>query len=139
MPHRINLAILSQSIPVAHGITDIVRDLVGDDVVCVHYGRCPSSTMGEMIIGIRETLQCLDIDNGVAVLVDIGATQAAAEAAIASLPLDARSRISICDAPIVKGAIVACSEALRGASLDEVCHRTRMLTRITNGIRLQCH
>lgn len=132
MTNRVGIAIFSQSAAIAKGTADMVHDLVGDDVVCVYYGREPSSRLEDMIAGMRRALATLCMVDGVAVLVDIGATEIAAETAIASLPGEVRQKIWICDAPIVEGAIVIGTEAVKGASLKEVCGRAELFSRTRN-------
>ena len=58
---------------------------------------------------------------GVAVLVDLGGAETNSEMAIEMLTPDRRGKVSICNAPIVEGAIMAATEASAGESLDEVC------------------
>ena len=132
MTSRVGIAIFSQSAAIAKGTADTVHDLVGDNVVCVYYGREPSGRLEDMIASIRRELANLCMVDGVAVLVDIGATEIAAETAIASLPREVRQKIWICDAPIVEGAIIIGTEAMSGASLKEVCGRAELLSRIQN-------
>lgn len=127
MNSMIGMAIFSQSSAVARGTADIVHDLVGDEVRCVHYGRERSGRLQDMIAGMQRVLTDLRGLEGIAVLVDIGATEIAAETAVASLSRELRQKIWICDAPIVEGAIVVGAEAAKGATLREVCGRAEAL------------
>jgi dihydroxyacetone kinase DhaKLM complex PTS-EIIA-like component DhaM len=56
----------------------------------------------------------------VAILVDLGGAESNSEMAIELLPEDRRSRVVVCNAPIVEGAVMAATEAWGGASLEEV-------------------
>jgi len=134
MKNRVGIAIFSQSAEVARGTADIVRDLVGDDVSCAYHGRRSSGGADELIAVMRDVLMRLPTEAGIAVLVDIGATELAAEAAIDMLPPRIKHCVRLCDAPIVEGAIIVCTEALRGASLDEVCDRAHKLTNLNAAI-----
>lgn len=129
MKSRVGLAIFSQSAVIAWGTANIVRDLVGEDVLCVHYGREPSGRLEDMIAGMKIVLSDLSAADGIVVLVDVGATEIAAETAIESLPERVRHKVRICDAPIVEGAIIVGTEAARGSSLIEVCTRAETLSR----------
>lgn len=130
MTSKIGIAIFSQSHAVAKGTADIVRDLVGNEIPCVHCGRSASGSLKDMIVGMQEALNDLHKVTGIVVLVDVGATEIAAETAIAALPHAIRQRVRICDAPIVEGAIIIGIEAIRGASLAEVCSRAEILSRM---------
>ena len=134
MKNRVSIAIFSQSAEVARGTADIVRDLVGKDVPCAYHGCRSSGGADELIACMKEVLMHLPTEAGIAVLVDIGATEAAAETAIDMLPPRIKHVIRLCDAPIVEGAIIVCTEALRGASLDEVCDRAHKLTKLSDTI-----
>jgi len=130
MTSKIGIAIFSQSAAIAKGTADLVGDLVGDEIPCVHYGRPPSGKLEDMIVGMQEALHVLRPTAGIVVLVDVGATEIAAETAIATLPRDTRQRVQICDAPIVEGAMIIGIEAVRGASLAQVCARAETVSRM---------
>ena len=129
MTGRIGIAIFSQSAAIAKGTAGIVRDLVGNEIPCVHYGRSPSGRLEDMIVGMQAALRALHTTAGIVVLVDFGATEIAAETAIAALPLATRQKVRVCDAPIVEGAMIIGVEAVRGASLGEVCARAEAFSR----------
>ena len=57
---------------------------------------------------------------GVAILVDLGGAETNSEMAIEMLPDDVRANVTICNAPIVEGAVMAATEAAGGSSLAEV-------------------
>jgi dihydroxyacetone kinase DhaKLM complex PTS-EIIA-like component DhaM len=59
-------------------------------------------------------------DAGVVVLVDLGGAETNSEMAIEMLPDDRRSKVLICNAPVVEGAVVAATEAAGGSSVDTV-------------------
>lgn len=129
MTGKIGIAIFSQSVAIAKGAAEVVCDLVGDQIPCVHYGRPPTGRLEDVIAGMQEALSTLRTTAGIAVLVDFGATEVAVETAIATLPRAARQRMRVCDAPIVEGAMIVGIEAARGASLEEVCARAEAFSR----------
>jgi phosphoenolpyruvate---glycerone phosphotransferase subunit DhaM len=59
-------------------------------------------------------------ERGVAILVDLGGAETNSEMAIEMLPEAQRSRVLVCNAPIVEGAVIAATEASGGATLEEV-------------------
>ncbi len=132
MPNKIGIAIFSQSGAVARGVADIVYDLVGDEVRCVHCGLPESRRPEDMVASMQDALKSLRSTEGTAILVDVGATEAAAETAIATLPLADRLAVRICDLPIVEGAITISMEAARGGTFVDVCARAKALLRSQN-------
>ena len=60
---------------------------------------------------------------GVAVLVDLGGAETNSEMAVEFMPDERRSRIVVCNAPLVEGAVIAATESSGGSTL-EVVRRT---------------
>jgi len=59
-------------------------------------------------------------DKGVAILVDLGGAETNSEMAVEMLAPERQSKVVICNAPIVEGAVMAATEAWGGASLEDV-------------------
>ena len=59
-------------------------------------------------------------DKGVAILVDLGGAETNSEMALEMLPAERQSRVVICNAPIVEGAVMAATEAAGGSDLAAV-------------------
>ena len=57
---------------------------------------------------------------GVAILVDLGGAETNSEMAMEMLDEARRSRVVVCNAPIVEGAVIAATESAGGSSLDMV-------------------
>ncbi len=64
-------------------------------------------------------------DEGVLVLMDLGSALMSAEAAFDMLPPERRSRVVLCEAPMVEGAVAAAVRAMTGGSLQEVLDDAR--------------
>jgi phosphoenolpyruvate---glycerone phosphotransferase subunit DhaM len=117
----VGVVIVSHSPKVAEGAADMVRQMVGDEVPCAWTGGNPVGELGTDPLKIRDAINGVWNEAGVAVLVDLGGAEMNAEMAIEMLD-DARSaKVRICNAPIVEGAVVAATEASGGAPLDAVC------------------
>jgi dihydroxyacetone kinase phosphotransfer subunit len=99
----------------------MVRQMVGDDVPCAHTGGNPDGGLGTDPLKIREAIESIWNEAGVAILVDLGGAEMNAEMAIEMLDGNRGSRVRICNAPVVEGAVVAATEAAGGATLDQVC------------------
>jgi multiphosphoryl transfer protein len=79
----------------------------------------PIGTDPMKVLAAIKTVQAAAAD-GVLVLMDLGSALMSAETALELLPEDARSRVRLCAAPVVEGAISAAVQASVGASLDAV-------------------
>lgn len=99
----------------------MVRGMVGDEVPLRHAGGDPAGGLGTDVNAIREAIDGVWSEAGVAIMVDLGAAEMSAEMAIDLLPNDRRHTVRICNAPVVEGAVLAATEASDGSSLDDVC------------------
>jgi len=118
---KVGIVIVSHSPLVAQGAADMVRQMVGDDVPCAATGGNPAGGLGTDPNRIREAIEAVWSEAGVAVFVDLGGAEMNAEMAIEMLEGDRAGRVRICNAPVVEGAVVAATEAAGGAALDVVC------------------
>ncbi len=118
---KVGIVIVSHSPLVAQGAADMVRQMVGDDVPCACTGGNPAGGLGTDPNRIREAIERVWSEAGVAVFVDLGGAEMNAEMAIEMLDGDRGRRVRICNAPVVEGAVVAATEAAGGAPLDTVC------------------
>jgi dihydroxyacetone kinase phosphotransfer subunit len=121
MSGKVGIVIVSHSPDVARGAAAMVRQMVGDDVPCAHTGGNPDGGLGTDPVKIREAIESIWNEAGVAILVDLGGAEMNAEMAIEMLDGDRGTRVRICNAPVVEGAVVAATEAAGGATLDQVC------------------
>ena len=117
----VGVVIVSHSPKVAEGAADMVRQMVGDEVPCAWTGGNPVGGLGTDTVRIRDAIDRIWSEAGVAVLVDLGGAEMNAEMAIEMLDGDRSGRVRICNAPIVEGAVIAATEASGGATLEAVC------------------
>ena len=117
----VGVVIVSHSPKVAEGAADMVRQMVGDEVPCAWTGGNPVGGLGTDAVKIRDAIDRIWSEAGVAVLVDLGGAEMNAEMAIEMLDGDRSGRVRICNAPIVEGAVIAATEASGGATLEAVC------------------
>lgn len=120
MKSRVGIVIASRSLEVAKGAASLVWDLVGNDGPCAYVHVDQISHDVQEIEKIQHAIQDAYSTAGVVVLVDLGGVEFLAEKAICRLPPRRRTRIQVCDAPIVEGAVMAATFAKRGACLDDV-------------------
>lgn len=120
MTDRVAIVIVSHSAEVARGTADMVVQMVGTEVAVAHCGGDPDGGLGTSVEQIVSAIESVWSDAGVAVLVDLGGAETNTEMAIEMLPSDNQSKVAICNAPIVEGAVMAATEAWGGATLDSV-------------------
>ena len=121
MSGNVGIVIVSHSADVAKGAADMVRGMVGDEVPLGHAGGNPAGGLGTDVGAIREAIESVWSEAGVAILVDLGAAEMNTEMAIEMLTEQQRRVVRICNAPVVEGAVLAATEASGGSSLAEVC------------------
>jgi phosphoenolpyruvate---glycerone phosphotransferase subunit DhaM len=120
MSGNVGIVIVSHSLDVARGTADMVRQMVGDEVPLGFCGGNEDGGLGTHVEAIMAAIDRAWSDKGVAILVDLGGAETNSEMAIELQSPERQSRIVICNAPIVEGAVMAATEASGGASLDDV-------------------
>ena len=117
---NVGIVIVSHSPLVAEGAADMVRQMVGDEVPLAWCGGDPAGGLGTSVEAIMAAIERAWSDRGVAILVDLGGAETNSEMAVEMLGEPRSSKIVVCNAPIVEGAVMAATEASGGASLAEV-------------------
>jgi phosphoenolpyruvate---glycerone phosphotransferase subunit DhaM len=120
MTNNVGIVIVSHSPEVAKGTADMVRQMVGAEVPLAWCGGAPDGGLGSSVEAIMAAIERAWSERGVAILVDLGGAETNSEMAIEMLPEAQRSRVLVCNAPIVEGAVIAATEASGGATLEEV-------------------
>ena len=120
MNSNVGIVIVSHSPDVARGAADMVRQMGGDDVPLAWCGGAPGGGLGTNVEEILAAIHRAWSDAGVAILVDLGGAETNSEMAIELLPDKQQTRVVVCNAPIVEGAVMAATEASAGSSLEEV-------------------
>ena len=118
---NVGIVIVSHSPHVARGAEDMVRQMVGESVPLAACGGNPDGGLGTDMAAISAAIDAAWSDRGVAVLVDLGGAEMNAEMAVEMLDESRRDRISICNAAVVEGAVMAATEASMGSALADVC------------------
>jgi dihydroxyacetone kinase phosphotransfer subunit len=117
---NVGIVIVSHSADVARGTAEMVRQMVGDEVPLAFCGGNPDGGLGTSVEAIMSAIDSAWSESGVAILVDLGGAETNSEMAIELQPAERQSRIVVCNAPIVEGAVMAATEASGGASLADV-------------------
>lgn len=114
---NVGIVIVSHSPLVAEGAADMVRQMVSDEVPLAWCGGDPAGGLGSSVEAIQAAIGRAWSDAGVAILYDLGGAETNAEMAIELLDPERASRIVICNAPVVEGAVIAATEASGGSDL----------------------
>jgi PTS hybrid protein len=117
---NVGIVIVSHSPKIAEGAADMVRQMVGDTVPLAYTGGNADGGLGTDVASIIQAIEQAWSDKGVAILVDLGGAETNSEMAVEMLDERKRSRVVVCNAPIVEGALIAATEASGGSSLAVV-------------------
>ena len=128
MTDTVGIVIVSHSKDIAKGTADMVRQMVGSEVKVAFCGGDPDGGLGTNVGHIMDAINDAWSPKGVAILVDLGGAETNSEMAIEMLPESRRSRVVVCNAPVVEGAVMAATEAASGASLEAVRRTAEELT-----------
>ena len=120
MTDKVGIVIVSHSADVARGTAAMVRQMVGDDVPLAHCGGDADGGLGTSVENIIKAIEAAWSEKGVAILVDLGGAETNSEMAIEMLDPHRQSKVVVCNAPILEGAVMAATEAWGGASLEDV-------------------
>jgi PTS hybrid protein len=120
MPTNVGIVIVSHSPDVAKGAADMVRQMVGTNVPLAWCGGNPAGGLGTSVEAIAKALEQAWSDAGIVIMVDMGGAETNSEMAIEMMPEKRRSKIVVCNGPVVEGAVMAATESSSGAPLDRV-------------------
>ena len=123
----VGIVIVSHSARLADGVVELAREMAGPDVAIVAAGGLdlPDRPLGTDAALIERAIDEAWADDGVLVLMDLGSAVMSAEMAAEMLPDDRRSRVLLCEAPLVEGAVAAAVAARLGDPLDQVAAEAR--------------
>jgi phosphoenolpyruvate---glycerone phosphotransferase subunit DhaM len=120
MSENVGIVIVSHSADVARGTALMVEQMVGREVPLGWCGGDPGGGLGTSVEAIMAAIERAWSEKGVAILVDLGGAETNSEMAIEMLGLPRAKLVSICNAPVVEGAVIAAAEASGGAPLAKV-------------------
>ena len=121
----IGIVIVSHSAKLAEGVLELARGMGGADVPIQAAGGMDDATLGTDAIRILNAIEQAYSEDGVLVLMDLGSAILSSEMALEMLPAEKRSKVFLCEAPIVEGAIAAAVQARIGGSIQQVLHEAR--------------
>jgi phosphoenolpyruvate-protein phosphotransferase/dihydroxyacetone kinase phosphotransfer subunit len=127
----VGLVLVSHSRLLAQGLVQLIRQAASPDLkiaIAAGVGE-DRQDFGTDATEIIEAIQSVYSPDGVLVLMDLGSAILSAEMALELLPNDRRSKVALCSAPFVEGALSAAVQAGLGSDLATV--RREALTALT--------
>jgi multiphosphoryl transfer protein len=123
----VGIVVVSHSARLADGVVELAIQMAGPDVTIVAAGGMdlPDRPLGTDAALIARAIDQAWSDDGVLVLMDLGSAVLSAEMAAEMLPDERRSRVLLCEAPLVEGAVAAAVAARLGDPLDTVAAEAR--------------
>ncbi|MGK7927655.1 MAG: dihydroxyacetone kinase phosphoryl donor subunit DhaM, partial [Spirulina sp.] len=118
----VSLVLVSHSFPLAKSLANLIKQIVKEDVsIAIAAGvDDPEHPWGTDVIKIQQAIESVYNDDGVLVFMDLGSAVLSAEMALEFLNPEQQTKVKLCAAPLVEGAIAASVIAATGAHLDTV-------------------
>ena len=118
----IGIVVVSHSAKLAEGVCDLARQVGQGRVRIAAAGGTadPENPIGTDAFQVQQAIESVYSEDGVLVLMDLGSAVLSAGVALEMLGEERSSRVELCAAPLVEGAVAAASLAAAGASLAEI-------------------
>jgi phosphocarrier protein FPr len=123
----IGMVIVSHSAKLAEGVCDLARQVGQGRVRIAAAGGTadPENPIGTDAFQVLQAIESVYSEDGVLVLMDLGSALLSAATALELLGEERSSRVELCAAPLVEGAVAAASLGSAGASLAEIALEAR--------------
>ncbi|NER38414.1 MAG: phosphoenolpyruvate--protein phosphotransferase [Oscillatoria sp. SIO1A7] len=123
----VGIVIVSHSAKLAAGVEELARQMVREPLpIAIAAGiDDPLGPFGTDAMDVYAAIESAYSEDGVIVLMDSGSAVRSAQMAWEFLPQNKRSKVRLCEAPLVEGAIAATVQAAAGASLEKVIAEAR--------------
>lgn len=123
----VGIVVVSHSAKLAEAVAELAREMAGPELRLALAGGVddPDAPLGTDAMRVLAAIEELDGDDGVLVLMDLGSAVLSAELALDLLSEEQRSRVVLCDAPLVEGLVAASVQAAAGAPMDRVVREAR--------------
>ncbi len=122
----VGIVLVSHSALIAEGTAQLARQMGGDAPIATAGGiDDPDDPIGTDATKVLAAIDEVWSESGVVVLMDLGSAILSADFALEMLDDDRRSRVVLCEAPLVEGAVAAATAAGAGLPLDAVLAEAR--------------
>jgi phosphocarrier protein FPr len=123
----IGMVVVSHSAKLAEGVCDLARQVAQGKVRIAAAGGTadPENPIGTDAFQVLQAIESVYSEDGVLVLMDLGSAVLSAGTALELLGEARKSRVQLCAAPLVEGAVAAATLAAAGASFAEIALEAR--------------
>ena len=118
----IGFVIVSHSARLAEGVCELAGQVAQGKVRLAPAGGTgdPAAPLGTDAFRVLAAIDAVYSEDGVLVFTDLGSAVLSAETALDMVDDVRRTRVRLCAAPLVEGAVAAASQAGAGAGMDEI-------------------
>lgn len=127
----VGLVVVSHSVRIADGTTELARQMAGPDVRIVPAGGMADGSIGTDAARIAEAIGEADGGAGAVILADLGSAILATRTALELLGRP--ERVLLSRGPIVEGAVIAAVQASTGSSVEEVLQAAESAASLPKG------
>ncbi len=120
-----SLVLVCHSAKLAEGLRELVEQVTQDRVRVFATGGLDEHTLGSNPDEIGKLLERADSPEGTLVLMDLGSSILATQMLVDDWPAERRSRIVLCEAALVEGAVAAAIQLAAGSTLEEAAQEAR--------------
>ena len=117
-PSHVGLVLVSHSKNLVAGLAELVGQVAGPGVTIQAVGGAVDGSLGTDADRVLDALRIAAYGPGAVVLMDLGSSVLAVNAALEELSDEQRAWLAVVDAPLVEGAIAAGVLASTGADLS---------------------
>jgi len=123
----VGIVLVSHVFELAEGVAELARQMGGPGVAIETAGGLdgPDHAIGTDAVRVMDAVERAWSEDGVLVLMDLGSAVLSAEMALDLLPEDRRTKVLLCEAPFVEGAVAAAVTSKLGSSLEDVAAEAR--------------
>ena len=123
----VGIVLVSHVFELAEGVAELARQMGGPGVGIETAGGLdgPGHPIGTDAVRVMSAIERVWSEDGVLVLMDLGSAVLSAEMALDLLPEERRSKVLLCEAPFVEGAVAAAVTSKLGSSLPDVAAEAR--------------
>jgi len=116
----ISIVIVSHSPKVAQGAKELADEMSQGKIKIFAAGGVDDNTIGTNAERIQQALESAMNDDGVLVLLDMGSAVMSTQMAVEMLPDEDQAKVTLSNAPLIEGAVIASIEAAAGNALAAV-------------------
>lgn len=122
----VGIVVVSHSALVAEGVVELARQMGGDAAIAAAGGvDDEENPIGTDTTKVLSAIEEVWSDDGVVVIMDLGSAVLSADLAKEMIDEERRERVTLCDAPLVEGAVAAATAAGAGLPLAAVVAEAR--------------